>query len=85
MKRSHCFIALSVCALLSTADWAHAHLAAALGRQGKVDEANAALEELLQMKPGFSCTYARNHLFYIESGEQVEEYIDALRHAGVPE
>jgi TolB-like protein/DNA-binding winged helix-turn-helix (wHTH) protein/Tfp pilus assembly protein PilF len=65
--------------------WAYAHLAAALGRLGRLDEASAALAELLQEKPEFSCSYAREHLFYIESDEQVEEYIDALRHAGVRE
>ena len=65
--------------------WAYAHLAAALGRLGKVDEASAALAELLRMKPEFSCSYARQHLFYLESDEQVEEYIDALRQAGLRE
>ncbi len=65
--------------------WAHAHLAAALGRLGKTDEANAAMAELLKIKPEFSCTYARQKLFYIESADQVEEYIDALRDAGLPE
>ncbi|GMQ76559.1 MAG: hypothetical protein BMS9Abin01_1840 [Gammaproteobacteria bacterium] len=65
--------------------WPYAHLAAALGRLGKLDEAKAALAELMRMKPGFSCSYARRHLFSIESDEQVEEYIDALRHAGFPE
>jgi tetratricopeptide (TPR) repeat protein len=64
--------------------WAYAHLAAALGRLGKADEARAALAELVRMKPEFSCNYARQHLFYIESDEQVEGYIDALRQAGLP-
>ena len=65
--------------------WAHAHLAAALGRLSRVDEARAALAELVRRKPEFSCRYARQHLFYIESDEQVEGYIDALRQAGLPE
>jgi len=65
--------------------WAYAHLAGALGRLGKVDEASAALAELVQMKPEFSCSYARQHLFYLKRDEPVEEYIDALRHAGLPE
>jgi TolB-like protein/tetratricopeptide (TPR) repeat protein len=64
--------------------WPHAHLAAALGRLGKFDEAKTAIAELLRMKPEFSCGYTRKHLFYIESDERVEEYIDALRHAGLP-
>lgn len=63
--------------------WAYAHLAAALGRLGKTEEAKAAAAELLKMKPEFSRSYAREHLFYIEREEQVEEYIDALRNVGI--
>ncbi|NJN40183.1 MAG: tetratricopeptide repeat protein [Gammaproteobacteria bacterium] len=77
--------ARSAISLPNCQHWAHAHLAAALGQLGKVDEANAALAELLQMKPEFSCSYARQHLFYLESDEQVEQYVDALRHAGLRE
>ena len=65
--------------------WAHAHLAAALSRLGRADEARAALDTLLEMKPEFSCSYVRRYLFYIESAEQVEEYIDTLRHIGLKE
>jgi hypothetical protein len=65
--------------------WAHAHLAAALQRLGKADEAQAAIAGLIRIKPEFSCRYARKHLFYIESDEQVAEYVDALRQAGLPE
>jgi len=32
-----------------------------------------------------TASYAREHLFYIEGDEQVEEYIDALRQAGLRE
>jgi tetratricopeptide (TPR) repeat protein len=65
--------------------WAYAHLAAALGRLGGLDEASAAMAELLQIKPEFCCSYARKHLFYLESAEQVEAYVDALRDAGLRE
>ena len=65
--------------------WAYAHLAAALGQLGRLDEASDALAGLTRMKPEFSCGYARKHLFYVEIDEQVERYIDALREAGVPE
>ena len=77
--------ARSAISLPSCQFWAYAHLAAALGRLENVDEASAALAKLMQMKPEFSCGYARQHLFYLESDEQVEQYIDALRHAGLGE
>ncbi len=65
--------------------WAHAHLAAALSELGKTSEARAALKELMLLKPDFSCSYATKHLFYIESGAQVDKYVDALRTVGLPE
>ena len=48
-------------------------------------EASETVAVLLQIKPEFSCRYAREHLFYLERDEQVEEYVDALREAGVPD
>lgn len=36
----------------------------------------------IRKNPEFSCSDAREQLFYIESNEQVDGYIDALRHAG---
>ena len=65
--------------------WGHAHLAAALSRLGDNVEARSVISGLVRMKPEFSCTYARKYLFFIESNDQVEEYIDALRQAGLPE
>jgi adenylate cyclase len=65
--------------------WANAHLAAALGHLGRIDEARNAVEELLRQKPEFSCSFARIHLFYIKSSAQIEHYLDGLHKAGVPE
>jgi len=64
--------------------WANAHLAAALGHLRKADEARNAVAELLRRKPGFSCRYAEEHLFYLESRAQIEHYVEGLRLAGVP-
>jgi tetratricopeptide (TPR) repeat protein len=63
--------------------WANVHLVAALGHLGRKDESREALAELLRRKPGFSCRYAEDHLFYLESREQVEHYLAGLRKAGV--
>lgn len=64
--------------------WANAHLAAALGHLGRKDEGNNAVAELLRRKPDFCCRYAEEHLFYLESREQIEHYLKGLRKAGVP-
>lgn len=64
--------------------WANAHLVAALGHLDKVDEASDAVAELLRRKPGFSCRYAEEHLFFLESRVQLEHYLEGLRKAGVP-
>ena len=42
-----------------------------------------AVAELLRRKPGFSCRYAEEHLFYLES-PQIEHYFKGLSLAGVP-
>ena len=64
---------------------ANAYLVAALGHLGRVDDARAALEELLRRKPEFSCSFARKKLFYIKNSAQMEHYLDGLRKAGLPE
>lgn len=63
--------------------WARAHLAVALAYLGRSDEAAATVAELKRQKPGFSLPFAREKLFYLESSEQIERYIDGLRRAGV--
>ena len=65
--------------------WANAALVAALGHLDRPDETRSAVEELLQRKPKFTCSYAKKHLFYIKSLAQVDHYIEGLRKAGVPE
>ncbi len=65
--------------------WAYAHLVAALARLGKIEEARATMAELLRRNPAFTCSYAREHLFYFENAASIEEYVDALRSAGLPE
>jgi TolB-like protein len=64
---------------------ANAHLVAALGHMGRVDDMRAAVEELLRKKPEFSCNLARKNLFYIKSSAQMEHYLDGLHKAGLPD
>jgi tetratricopeptide (TPR) repeat protein len=64
--------------------WTNAHLVAALGHLGRTDEARNAVSELLRRKPDFSLRFAEDHLFYLESREQLDHYLEGLRKAGVP-
>lgn len=64
---------------------ANAALVAALGHLDRPKETEAALAELLKLKPDFSCQLARERLFYLEDQSQLDHYIDGLRKAGLPE
>ncbi len=65
--------------------WATAHMAVALAYLDRHDEAGGAVAKLLTEKPGFSCAFARQKLFYIKRSEQLALYLDGLRRAGLPE
>ena len=65
--------------------WAKAGLVAALGYLDRPEETRAALDDLLREKPDFSCSFAKHHLFYIKSINQLECYLNGLRKAGLPE
>lgn len=63
--------------------WAHAHLVAALGHLGDIEQTRAAVAELMRIKPEFSTIFAREHLFYLKRADQLDLYIDGLRKAGI--
>jgi adenylate cyclase len=65
--------------------WANAALVAALGHLNRPDETRSAVQELLLRRPGFSCSFAKSHLFYLKDPAQIEHYVDGLRKAGVPQ
>ncbi len=65
--------------------WTNTHVVAALGHLGRINEAKAAVNELLQRNPEFSCSFARTYRFYVKSSADVEQYLDGLRKAGLPE
>jgi tetratricopeptide (TPR) repeat protein len=65
--------------------WANAALVAALGHLNRPDEARSAVAGLQRRRPGFSCSFAKDHLFYVKDSAQVEHYIEGLRKAGLPE
>jgi TolB-like protein len=65
--------------------WPLAHRASALGHLGRAAEISGAVAELLQRKPEFSCSFARERLFYLKNPEHLERYIHGLRCAGFAE
>lgn len=63
--------------------WARAHLVAALGHLGDQPAAQAALKELMAIKPAFTLDFAKERLFYIKRTDQLEVYLAGLRKAGI--
>jgi TolB-like protein/Flp pilus assembly protein TadD len=62
-----------------------ATLAASLGLLGEREEAQAAAADLLERKPGYTCSFAREDLFFCGNQEFIDRYAEGLRRAGVPE
>ena len=63
--------------------WANAALVSALGHLGRLDEAKAAVQDLLELKPEFSCDFAKERLFYVHDKAQIGRYVEGLKKAGV--
>jgi TolB-like protein/class 3 adenylate cyclase/predicted negative regulator of RcsB-dependent stress response len=63
--------------------WAYAHLVTALGHMGDTAQADAAIRDLMRVKPDFSLEFAREHLFYLKLPEQMGAYMEGLERAGV--
>jgi TolB-like protein/Tfp pilus assembly protein PilF len=64
--------------------WAFAHRVSALGHLERPDEQATGVNDLLQRKPDFSCSFARKRLFYLKDPDQLELYLEGLRRAGIP-
>jgi adenylate cyclase len=62
--------------------WAYAALASSLGHLGKLDEARAALAELLRRQPDFSPAFVRK-TYAGWPAELLDHYFDGLRKAGL--
>jgi TolB-like protein len=65
--------------------WPLAHRVSALGALQRSSELPGAVAELLQRKPEFSCSFARERLFYIKNPEHLDRYLSGLRSAGIKE
>jgi len=63
--------------------WPFAHRVAALGYLQRPAQLAVAVRELMRRKPAFSCSLARERLFYIKEPAHIERYVEGLRRAGV--
>jgi hypothetical protein len=55
------------------------------GHLQKWDEIQAAVGQLLEVKPEFNLAFARRRLFYVKNPDQLAVYLDGLEKAGIPE
>ncbi len=63
--------------------WATAIRTSALGHLGEFERATSALAELKEKRPGITCDWVRERLFYLRDPDQVEIYVEGLRKAGL--
>ena len=63
--------------------WATALRVSALGHLGRVAQAAEALAELRRRRPGITCDFVRERLFYLRDPAQVDTYVEGLSKAGL--
>ena len=66
--------------------WSYAQLVAVHSRAGRMEEARAAVNDLMRKEPAFSSAgFSRQFLFYHKDQSQVARYCQILRDADLPE
>jgi TolB-like protein len=65
--------------------WTKAHKIVALAYLDRPEEAAKYCKTLLIKMPDFSCAFAREKLFYLKNQTQVDQYIQGLKLAGIPD
>ena len=63
--------------------WPTAIRASALAHGGRMEEARAALDQLRDLRPGITCDFVRDRLFYLKDPGQVDAYVSGLAKAGL--
>jgi TolB-like protein len=63
--------------------WAKANFASALGYSGDERQQEEAASALLKCRPDFSCSFAKERLFFVKDQDQIETFIDGLKRAGI--
>ncbi len=54
-----------------------------MGHLGRLQEARAAVDELLKRKPDFSTDFVRKFVYYNKNPDHLERYIEGLKRAGL--
>jgi TolB-like protein/Tfp pilus assembly protein PilF len=65
--------------------WAFATLASILGAKGKARDAALIVEELLELKPNYSCQFAAQEFLHQKDAEFMARYLEGLRKVGLPD
>ncbi|MCW3780980.1 BTAD domain-containing putative transcriptional regulator [Defluviimonas salinarum] len=63
--------------------WSTAIKASALGNLGEAERAAQAVAELKERRPGITCAFVAERLFYLRDPKQLEIYVGGLRKAGL--
>jgi len=63
--------------------WPTAIRASALAHMGQMDQAQNAVRELVDQRPGINCEFVRERLFYLKDPAQVDVYVSGLQKAGL--
>ena len=65
--------------------WPFALLVSLLGLTDRTEEAQRAIEGLLQRHPGYTIATARSNFFFCGDRDLVDRFLEGLRRAGLPE
>jgi adenylate cyclase len=65
--------------------WPHVTLACAYAQLGQLEEAGAAVAEVLRVNPGFTIESLKRNILVYKDPQDLEHYVDGMRKAGLPE
>ena len=63
--------------------WPTAIRASALAHADRMDEAREAVAKLVELRPGITCDFVRERLFYLKDEAQIDAYVSGLAKAGL--
>lgn len=75
--------ARQACSVPNSHYWSCANLVSALGHLGDEQQVQVSATRLLEKRPGFSCRFVQERMFYVRKSEQMALYLEGLRRAGI--
>jgi len=64
--------------------WARVNLLSALGHLGDRQQATTTAAQLMAERPEFTCSFARERMFFVKKPDQMNLFLEGLRKAGIP-